>query len=396
MRRRSLPLPLLAVAAVVAVACPSRDELPPLDPLEEEALTPETRRPEVAGAVTILTDVDGALLEPALRVVRVQHPDLSVTVVTAGSDAIAERAAGVDLLLLHGPRTARAASAGAGLQPLDEELLERVDPRFRGLDGKTVALSVRAQVIVAKRLMANRPLSILDLGEGRWLGKIARPPAGAPMFRETIAVSLADHGEAKTGRFLGGLRANTRGDGAVVADAAAAVLRVSRREASLAVVDHVAFHRHVLPDFDPGMSRVTADGLVAEAGVELLLPDRQEAGVPWSASVGAVPAGGSPLHAHAVLFALLSREGQEAWAGPRREYPVLDDLPGPPGTPPRGDLTWSAAGLADRAEWVEDAAYLADRVDAEKLEVPTPEPGAPPEPGAETATPAESAPSESD
>jgi len=385
--RRSLLWSIGAAACVLAcAACPSKDELPALEPLGEETPTPEVKRAPVSGELRLWTDLSAEELAPALAVVRADNPELTITS-TFGEGGRGGEASEIDLYLWSAPAFSRPPASRGELLPLPADLLDRVAPRFRGANDTSIALSVRARGIVAGRLMANRPLSVLDLGDGRWLGEMVRTPATDVSFVEQIAATLADHGEGKTGRFLGGLRRNTRVEGKVVADGAAAIRAVAAREASITWVDHTEFHRLLFPTFDPAMHPVTAEGVVAEARLELLLPDRAHTGVPWTATVAAIPKGARMEQAVAALAALLSTGGQEAFAWPRREYSVLDDLAGPPGAPKRADITWSEAGLAARAEWIEDAAFLADQVDL------PPEPPAPPEagPAGEAPTPEQAA-----
>jgi ABC-type Fe3+ transport system substrate-binding protein len=73
-----------------------------------------------------------------------------------------------------------------------------------------------------------------------------------------------------------------------------------------------------------------------------------------------------PEAALAVLYALLTADGQRAYAWPRREYPVVEGLSGPPGT--ASDFPWSGAGFEQRAEVLEDALLLAEELDASPAE----------------------------
>jgi iron(III) transport system substrate-binding protein len=356
---------LMLSVALAGIGCRGEDDLPALPALEEEVATP--RRDPVAGAVTILTDARPESLSGALDAVRDHNPDLDVRVVRVDSEGVGEALESVDVVLLEAPWTARSLTARGALAVLDPDLLAAVPPPFRGPGGRFVALSVRARVIIAKRLMANRPLSVLDLRYPRWRGKITRTRALHPAFVEQLAATLVDHGDGQTRRFSAGFQANTTGEG-VVPDQRSALVAVVKRTASLAWVDHVDFHRHVFADpFDPEMSSAAAEQAVAESNIEVLYPDRDGKGVPWSATVGGITTGAAhPEAALAVLYALLTADGQRAYAWPRREYPVVEGLSGPPGT--ASDFPWSGAGFEQRAEVLEDALLLAEELDASPAE----------------------------
>jgi ABC-type Fe3+ transport system substrate-binding protein len=357
----------VVLLTLLIVAGPSTDEFPPLDPLDEETPTLKPQRPAVAGAVRIGTDLDHASLEPALAIVRASNPDLRIHVVAAPSAPASEGA--VDLLLFGTPAPVRIWAASGHLAPLDKDVLGLVPERFHGPSDTSMAVSVRAHGIVAGRLMANRPLSVLDLGASRWSGKVARPSGADAAFVELVAVTLVDNGEGKTGQFLGGLRANTRAPGLVLNDTAAVLQAVVDRKAAIGWIEHVDMHRYLFPDFAPSLHPTAAQGVVAEARLELLLPDRHRKGVPWTATVAAIPKNAQTAQATAVLAGLLTTEGQTAFSIGRREYAVLDELAEPPGAPTRADFLWSEAGLTPRSEWIRDALYLGEQVDL-------PQPGA--------------------
>ena len=355
--------------AVGLAACPSA--VPPAADALDEPSRPTW--PEVTGSIRVLTDE--AFSPTMLAAVRSQQPGLSFEVVRAEAGAVpAAQTEAVDVVLLAHPADMRPLDRAGVLAAIDPDLLTQVPPRFRGPGGRYMALSVRARVIVAKRLMANRPLSILDLSDSRWRLKVARTRAADPAFLEGIAGTLGTYGEGKTLRFLGGFVANTDGMDPA-ADHAAVIQAVVARNVPLGLVDHVDFHRHALPAFDAGTDRPTAEQAVAQASVEALYPDRESTGVPWSASLAAVTLGTEKSDAaHAFLSTLLSPAGQEAYAWGRREYPAVAGMDGPPGTVSPSGFAWSDAGLTERAYHWDGAARLAAEMDGTILPDPPPEP----------------------
>jgi len=97
------------------------------------------------------------------------------------------------------------ALAGQGLlAPLPQELLDRVDPRFRGPKGHWLGTSGRARVLVygTKSLEPSElPESLAELADPKWKGKLGWAP-GNSSFQAHVSLLRHTWGEAKTKSWL--------------------------------------------------------------------------------------------------------------------------------------------------------------------------------------------------
>jgi iron(III) transport system substrate-binding protein len=101
--------------------------------------------------------------------------------------------------------------AEAGLfAELDQEILDRVEPRFRSDDGLWVGTSGRGRVAVYNTEVLSDgelPSSILDLADPEWRGRIGLPPTNSS-FQAHVAAMIESIGEDRTRRWLEGIVAN--------------------------------------------------------------------------------------------------------------------------------------------------------------------------------------------
>lgn len=310
---------------------------------------------EVTGTVVVLSSRDEKFMRPLWDLVAAKHPRLEL-VVDYGKDAAyldRIRAEGdapqADLFLSKASAAVTAAAADDLLVPLPAELLERVPERFRGTGGRWVGLSARARIIVARRLMGNKPLSITDLASSRFRGRVARTVATNESFVGGIAALLGDLGEGGTRDFLKALDVNSEGN--VHPKHTPAVAAVADGTADLALVNHYYFYRAVLgKQPDPNMTVAEAERLLAVSPIEAIWPDAEGSGVAWNVSgAGIIRGAAHPEQARALLEVLLSEEGQKAFAWSNREYPVVAGVASPPGVRAADSFAWSETSLAELA-----------------------------------------------
>src|ERR671911_1229810 len=96
------------------------------------------------------------------------------------------------------------------LAELPNDVLERVDARFRDEEGRWVGTSGRARVIVfnTDELSADEvPDSVFDLTDPRWKGKVGLPPTNAS-FQAFVTSMRLSAGEERTRRWLEELKTN--------------------------------------------------------------------------------------------------------------------------------------------------------------------------------------------
>jgi iron(III) transport system substrate-binding protein len=96
------------------------------------------------------------------------------------------------------------------LAVLPEDVLQRVDKRFRDANGRWVGTSGRARVIVynTEELTEDEvPDSVFDLTDSKWKGQIGIPPTNAS-FQAFVTAMRLDVGEERTRTWLEDLKAN--------------------------------------------------------------------------------------------------------------------------------------------------------------------------------------------
>ncbi|MCP4867303.1 MAG: extracellular solute-binding protein [Proteobacteria bacterium] len=366
---RSLLVLSLALS-LVFVACSGGDTTPDAPAPDSDAPAADAA-PEVTGKVVVLSSRDEKFMRPLWDLVAAKHPKLEL-VVDYGKDAAyldRIRAEGdapqADLFVSKASAAVTAAAADGLLAPLPEEILARVPEKFRGTGGRWVGLSARARIIVARRLLGNKPLSITDLASSRFEGRVARTVATNESFVGGIAALLSDLGESGTRDFLRALDTNSKGN--VHPKHTPAVAAVAEGTADLALVNHYYFYRNVLgKQPDPNMTVSQAEGLLAEAPIEAIWPDADGAGTAWNVSgAGVIEGAAHPEQAQALLEVLLSEEGQKAYAWSNREYPVVDGVASPPGVRAADSFTWSETSLTELAANNEAAVALIQEIGLE-------------------------------
>ena len=96
------------------------------------------------------------------------------------------------------------------LAELPDDVLDRVDERFRDGDGRWVGTSGRARVIVynTDELTEDEvPDSVFDLTDPKWKGKVGLPPTNAS-FQAFVTAMRLEVGDERTRQWLEDLKAN--------------------------------------------------------------------------------------------------------------------------------------------------------------------------------------------
>ncbi len=204
-------------------------------------------------------------------------------------------------------------------QKLPDELLARVDPRFRSPDGFWVGVSGRARVAVYntdKLTEADLPASVLDFTDPKWKGQIGWAPENASFQAFVTALRLVK-GEEAARAWLEAMQAN---DPVAFGSNDEIVAAVGRGEIQVGLANHYYVYElkaaegedfpvanHFFADGDPG-------ALINVAGVGVL--------------------DGAANAEQALRFVdyLLQRDAQTYFAEETFEYPLIE------GVPSAGDL----------------------------------------------------------
>jgi iron(III) transport system substrate-binding protein len=123
------------------------------------------------------------------------------------------------------------------LSPVEDEILNRVDERFRSDDASWVGTSGRGRVAVYNTEMVepdSLPTSIFGFTDPAWKGRLGLPPTNSS-FQAHVAAMIESEGEAATRTFLEGLLAN---EVAFYEDNGATTRAVAAGEIEVGLVNH--------------------------------------------------------------------------------------------------------------------------------------------------------------
>lgn len=195
------------------------------------------------------------------------------------------------------------------LADLGQELLDRVDPRFRSRKGGWVGVSGRARIVAYDKRALKRsdlPASVLGLTAERWKDKVGWAPTNAS-FQSFVTALRKTEGEAAAERWLRGMKDN----GTQVYENNVAIRdAVAKGEIEVGLINHYYVAEAIAeegegypvgifepPGGDPG-------ALVNVAGAAVIRgSDREDA-------------------ARDFISFLLSREAQRYFAEETKEYPL--------------------------------------------------------------------------
>jgi len=199
--------------------------------------------------------------------------------------------------------------AGEGLlQPLADDVLERVEPRFRNADGLWVGLSGRVRVIVYNRDLidpADLPDTVFDLTDEQYHGQVGvAPPNGS--FQDFVTAMRELHGDEATAEWLQGLAAN---DAQTYAGNTAIVQAVGRGDVPLGLVNHYYNYRALAEDPDlPSQNYFFPDG---DVGSLLIVT-----------ALGVVQGTSQPELVDRFATFILSEQAQRFFSEETLEYPL--------------------------------------------------------------------------
>ena len=202
------------------------------------------------------------------------------------------------------------------LAPLDASILERVPDWARSPEGKWVGLSGRARTVVYNTETlseADLPDDMFGFTDPKWKGRIGWAPTNAS-FQTMVSAMNSMWDEEKTLRWLEGIQAN---DPKVYPKNTPQVAAVSTGEIDVGFVNHYYLFRFLAEEgesfparnYHPRAGGPGATVMVAGAGV-LAASENKEV-------------------AQRFLEFMLSKVGQQYFAGQTFEYPLVDGVTTP-------------------------------------------------------------------
>ena len=205
-----------------------------------------------------------------------------------------------------------AVKAAGLLGPLDEAVLDRVEPRFRDADGLWTGISGRARTVVyAVDEDIQLPDSILGFVDPEWAGRIGWAPTNGS-FQAFVTALRQLQGEEGARAWLEGIIAN---DPVAFPSNTTIVEGVASDEVDVGFVNHYYLLRQLAekgPDFPVG--QVFFDGGDPGALVNI-------------AGVGQLASSDQPVAAAALIDYLLGEDAQTYFSTTTFEFPLIEGVP---------------------------------------------------------------------
>lgn len=219
----------------------------------------------------------------------------------------------------------------AGLfAPLPEELLGRVEPRFRSGEGGWVGVTGRARVLIAREGATDTPSSVFDLIRPEYRGRVGWAPTNGS-FQAFVTAMREVYGDALTEEWLRGMIAN---DAVVFSGNTPIVEAVGRGEIDFGLVNHYYLFRFTAEDPDFPAENV-------------FLPDADVGALVNVAGAGVLEASDQRDAALRFVGFLLSEEAQRHFADNVKEYPLAAGVEADPVLPPLSEIETPDVDLSD-------------------------------------------------
>jgi iron(III) transport system substrate-binding protein len=206
--------------------------------------------------------------------------------------------------------------------PLPDNLLNRVNERFRSDAGDWVGVTGRARTLDynTNRVQSGElPQSILDLTDPKWRGQIGWAPTNGS-FQAFVTALRVSQGDEKARQWLEGVQAN---EARVYPNNMSIVEAVSRGEVSLGLVNHYYLERIKAENPEtPVAHHFTTDvgSLVNVAGIAILQSSQR------------------PQLAQQFVEFMLSEEAQQYYTTETYEYPLVEGVAAPEGLQPLSQI----------------------------------------------------------
>ena len=257
-----------------------------------------------------------------------------------------------DLFITNDAGSLEQARVAGVLRPVNMREVERaIPPQFRAPDNAWIGLSGRFWIIVYNKTLVKpgELKSLLDLGDPKWKDRIAIPNAGSEYLQAGVSVIRATHGDAKTKRFLQGLKENAGGQ--VYQKSSQIVEAVAKGQASVGIVNHYYVYRHLAAQ--------------PSAPIAAFMPDQQETGMGAIMNVAGVGIVKSTKHletAKLLVEFLVAQAGQKLFADLDKEYPLHPDVKADPALVERKTFRAAQVPLTRLAELREPTLTLIEQV----------------------------------
>lgn len=233
-------------------------------------------------------------------------------------------------------------SVAAMLQPLPEEILNRVDSRFVDGEGRWVGTSGRVRTFIYNTSeTVALPESIDDVIDPRWAGQLGVAPTNGS-FLAFVAAMILDRGEDATADWLEGLAAlepqDFPGNSPIVAATDSGQIQGG-------LVNHYY------------LFRLRSEGAGDDAE-NWFFPAGGVGNLVMPAGAGIIEGSDMTESAQRFIDFLLSTDAQQYFAAETFEYPLIEDVAQADGLPALSDIDSPAIDLSALAGLLDDATRL--------------------------------------
>ena len=332
-------MPLVALLALAA--CAPGASSPSATPAfgESGVLTIYSGRSEelIGPAVEAFTEATG--IEAEVRYGATA--EMAATILEEGANSPA------DVFLAQDAGALGAVADEVGTATLPDDVLDRVDPRFRSPDGTWVGISGRARVVVYSPERVDEselPDSILDFTDPKWKGRLGWAPTNGS-FQAFVTALRVTEGEEAARAWLEGIEAN---EPQVFEGNLPIVEAVAAGELDAGFVNHYYLLGQIAEQGDdyPAANHFLSGGdpgaLVNVAGVAVLETTDQ------------------PEDANAFVDYLLSEDAQTYFGTETHEYPLIEGVALDPRLPELPEIDAPDIDLSDLSDLQGTLDLLAD------------------------------------
>lgn len=230
---------------------------------------------------------------------------------------------------------------------LPDEILVRVDPRFRDGNGRWVGISGRSRVVVYNTDQLsedNLPSDLWGYTQPEWRERLGWAPTNAS-FQTMVTAMRALWGEEDTSRWLHGIQANAP---KVYPNNTSIVAAVGAGEIDAGFVNHYYLYRFLQEEGESFPAR------------NLFLGDGGPGSLVMAAGAGALAVSQNHEAAHEFIAFLLSEEAQRYFADRTHEYSLAGEGIAPVGLPRLNELQSADIG-AEQLQDMQGAIRLLQR-----------------------------------
>lgn len=235
-----------------------------------------------------------------------------------------------DVFLAQDAGALGAVEAADRFRTLSDDVLQRVEPRFRSAGDAWVGVTGRARVLVVRDGVDDVPDSVFDLTEERYRGRVGWAPTNGS-FQSFVTAMRVVYGDERTREWVRGMLANDVRD---FPNNSSQVEAAGRGEIDFGLVNHYYLHRFL--DEDPDFP-----------ARNVYLPDADIGSMVNVAGAGVLRTSDDPELAERLVRFLLSPVSQLHFTTSVNEYPLVEGVPVNPALRDLGALETPELDLSD-------------------------------------------------